>query len=313
MKISIAMTTYNGAKYIKQQLDSLISQVRKADEVIIIDDCSSDGTDFIVESFLETKQLQNWYFTKNEHRLGYINNFNKAIGKCTGDVILLCDQDDIWEQNKISYMEEVFLHNSYIKVLASSVVFVDEQGDEIDKNFPIYDFKCVSTGELRKIDVNQIFEKNCFPGCSIAIRKELALKYLEEQGGDIEHDWALCLFGAVDESFYWLNDKLIRYRIHNENTVGLPRIRFNYFKYICWILSTWKLYIIGLNNRAIFLKKIDRNNKYMADVMWAKNRYASVIKKRFSVYLKNLILWMKLVSKYDKRGILLDLLSMIVS
>lgn len=312
MKISIAMTAFNGANYIVQQLESLINQKRKADEVIIIDDCSSDGTASIIQEYLTLKKLSNWQYIKNESRLGYIKNFKKAISKCQGDIILLCDQDDIWEDNKTALLESTFKKNTAIRVLATSASFIDAQNRVMKRSFPVFHFQNVPDGEIRKIELNQIFEKNCFPGCTIAFRKEIALKYLRAESEYMEHDWTICLIGAMEEGLYWLNSKLIRYRIHSENTIGLSRIRYKYINYAFWTLATWEIYIEGLYKRAAFLKRTNLRDEYALDILWAENRYASVVEKKYFFYFRNLYLWIKLNHKYDRRGIILDGLKMIM-
>lgn len=93
-KISVAMTTYNGSKYIIKQLDSLKNQSRKIDELVICDDCSTDNTVELVNDYIKSNNLEGWNMYSNENNLGFINNFKQAIKKTTGDIIFLCDQDD---------------------------------------------------------------------------------------------------------------------------------------------------------------------------------------------------------------------------
>ena len=87
MKISVVMTTYNGQKYIKKQLESIELQTVKIDEVIIIDDCSNDDTVEIVNEFIHNKQLTGWILEENKNNLGYIENFKKGLSQATGDII----------------------------------------------------------------------------------------------------------------------------------------------------------------------------------------------------------------------------------
>lgn len=127
MKISLVMATYNGAKYLNEQLDSIKNQTLKLDEVIIVDDVSTDDTSYLVEKYISNHQL-NWMFIKNEKNLGYKGNFKKGLAHARGDVIFLCDQDDIWHLDKVERMVEVLNHHPEIKTLASSFNFVDGQG-----------------------------------------------------------------------------------------------------------------------------------------------------------------------------------------
>ena len=100
MRISIAMTTYNGSKYLKEQLDSFTKQTHLPDELVVTDDGSSDDTLEILENFAKKASFEVLIF-RNNTNLGYAMNFGHAIGLCTGDLIFLSDQDDIWFPEKI--------------------------------------------------------------------------------------------------------------------------------------------------------------------------------------------------------------------
>lgn len=101
MKVSIAMASYNGEKFIKQQLESFIYQDKLPDELIICDDGSTDSTIEIVEGMLGSLPFSVKIY-KNDVNLGYCKNFEKAISLCDGDLIFLSDQDDFWFKDKIS-------------------------------------------------------------------------------------------------------------------------------------------------------------------------------------------------------------------
>ena len=92
-KISVVLTTYNGEKFLKEQLDSLYNQTMLPDEIVVVDDCSNDKTVEILEKYKNTKGLR--YYV-NDVNIGVNKNFEKAIKLCQGDYIALCDQDDIW-------------------------------------------------------------------------------------------------------------------------------------------------------------------------------------------------------------------------
>ena len=101
MKTSIILSTYNGEKYIVEQLDSLRQQTRPADEVLIRDDCSSDNTVQTVKDYIARYQLNNWSIQKNTQNQGWKKNFSNLLTDASGDVIFPCDQDDIWHLDKV--------------------------------------------------------------------------------------------------------------------------------------------------------------------------------------------------------------------
>jgi glycosyltransferase involved in cell wall biosynthesis len=105
--ISVAMCTYNGSKHIKEQLESIIYQTRKPDEIIICDDCSSDNTVEIAQNLLSVSTIKSTII-RNEINLGFRKNFEKAIGLCHGDIVFLSDQDDVWLPEKIEKVANIF-------------------------------------------------------------------------------------------------------------------------------------------------------------------------------------------------------------
>lgn len=229
MKISIVMATYNGQKFIKKQLESIMFQTTKIDEVIIIDDCSNDDTVKIVNSFIQDNHLTGWILDENKKNLGYIENFKKGLIRATGDIIFLCDQDDVWKLNKVEIMTNILEHNGNIYSLASSFEFIN-QNDEIfnikeqknKSNNNLIDF--IIKSKLTKIDLKYLLRCNFSQGCAMAIRKELVKEYLDKFNKSIPHDWALNLIAASHHGCYYLDEKLIEYRIHNDNTIGLDFI-----------------------------------------------------------------------------------------
>jgi glycosyltransferase involved in cell wall biosynthesis len=123
-KISIAMATFNGANYLKEQLESIDSQIRKPDEIIICDDLSDDNTTKIIEGF-KKKTLINTVLVINEERIGTTRNFEKAISLCSFDLIFLSDQDDIWDNNKIYLIERLAKNNPNKHVFINDAVYTD--------------------------------------------------------------------------------------------------------------------------------------------------------------------------------------------
>ena len=101
--ISIAMATYNGDKYIKEQIDSILNQTIQDFEIVICDDCSTDGTVRILHEY--AKNDKRFHIYQNEDNLGFKKNFEKAITLCQGEYIALSDQDDIWMPNHLELLK----------------------------------------------------------------------------------------------------------------------------------------------------------------------------------------------------------------
>ena len=130
--LSIALCTYNGSKFLREQLQSLANQTLQPFEVVITDDCSTDDTISIIEEF--SNQLNIRIFI-NDSSLKVAKNFEKAVSLCLGDIILMCDQDDIWHSDKLVKISQFFKENPAQLAVFSDADLVDEQGNTLNKNF----------------------------------------------------------------------------------------------------------------------------------------------------------------------------------
>lgn len=161
--ISVAMTTYNGEKYIRKQLDSIMNQSVKVDEIIVCDDGSSDKTLDILKEYPVK-------VTINKSNLGFKNNFKKAISLCSGDYILLCDQDDIWEINKIEELKKQFESNLNMHVCASAFHCIDGNDNFLNnrKVMKLYPDE-MDENEICEVPLDSLISINYFQGSSMMI------------------------------------------------------------------------------------------------------------------------------------------------
>lgn len=226
-KISVAMATYCGERYVEEQLQSLLSQTRPPDEVMIFDDRSGDRTAEIVLAFIQKNGLANWHFTVNEQNLGFIANFKQAIAAVTGDLIFLCDQDDIWNPDKLEDFERIFNGNPDIMAVNGSFDFIDGEGKPIPSvnrlgtcNHDLV-YHELTPGEVLEIPYLEILRGNISPGCCMAFRSTLKAYYLQHATGLIPHDWELNIFACEIGTTVYYNHPVIRYRIHAQNAIGL--------------------------------------------------------------------------------------------
>lgn len=124
MKVSVCLATYQGEPYLKQQLESILSQLSARDEIVISDDCSTDGTLQVVEAFADDRIR----VFRNSTNLGYSKNFENALQKATGDAIFIADQDDVWLPHKVATMVEALKSHDLV---VSDVAIVDEELREV--------------------------------------------------------------------------------------------------------------------------------------------------------------------------------------
>ena len=233
MKVSVVMTTFNGERFVGEQLKSLKEQSKEIDEVLILDDCSQDQTVEIVRDFIYENKLQNWSLYCNKYNTGYIRNFYEGIKKATGDIIFLCDQDDIWKNTKVEEMTMVFEKYDNILCLNTTVELIDQDGNEIvldgiakDSNAGILlkqpQKKAVDSGKMHRYSLEEIISDNISPGCTICFRKCIKEEFVNRKCFFLPHDWMInIIYAEKDGTFIW-NNCLTKYRIHGNNEIGLP-------------------------------------------------------------------------------------------
>lgn len=201
-KISVCMATYNGEKYIKEQLDSILSQIGENDEVIISDDSSTDKTVQIIKAFNDTRIK----IFENQKFKSPVFNFQNALMHAKGEIIVLSDQDDIWEPNKIEvikkYMQEFDL-------VLSDAYIIDEHGNILQESF--YKLNGSKSGLIKNII------KNSYLGCTMAFNRRILEKALPFPKDIPMHDWWIGLVGEVYGKTCFIENRLIRYRRHGNN------------------------------------------------------------------------------------------------
>lgn len=216
IKISIAMTTYNGEKYVIKQLESILKQTRKPDEVIICDDGSKDGTITLIESFIESNHLDNWFLYQNTPNLGWQKNFFKAASKTTGDIIFFSDQDDIWKDEKIEVMTQMAIEKKMGALYAEKTI-IDGSDNVLLKR---QDKKCY-TGSLEEIKLKKSFFDLKTLGCCMCVNRNVLDTYLKLDFPEGGHDSQCGRLAVLTSSLWHLDMPMINYRIHGNNTSGI--------------------------------------------------------------------------------------------
>ena len=207
-RISVAMATYNGEKYIKEQLDSILRQLSSNDEIIISDDGSTDNTVKIINSYKD-KRIK----LINGPKLGVKKNFENAIKNCNGKYIFLSDQDDIWLDNKVSIILEEFKKNNCTILLHDAIVFDSDTNEIIYDSF--YKFR-----NSKKGIINNII-KNSYIGCCMVFDSSLKDKILPIPNNIEMHDQWIGILGEKYGTSLFIDEKLIKYRRHDNNVSKL--------------------------------------------------------------------------------------------
>jgi glycosyltransferase involved in cell wall biosynthesis len=222
-RLSIAMCTYNGAKYLQEQLDSIAAQTRLPDELVVCDDRSSDSTREIIKSFGSNVSFP-VHLHLNEENLGVIKNFEKAISLCTGDIIALSDQDDFWNPNKIEKILTAFAENLGAGYIFSNAEFVNESLSPLGSTlWQSIGFEGRLLKEYREGEqVKVLLKRNMVCGATLAFRSSLKNLVLPiPPVAFLLHDaWIALVASSVGFYGIPLSDSLIYYRQHALQAVG---------------------------------------------------------------------------------------------
>ncbi len=235
MTTSVCMATYNGERYIEEQLYSILHQTNTPDEVIICDDCSSDNTIEKIQKFIADNQLEDsWHIYQNQQNKGYPANFYYACSLCTKEVVFLADQDDIWDQNKLEKMCKVLAENPKALAVCCKFGLIDIGGENI--RTIMNPTKNRGTGKLKDITVKDVFYKCEWPGMVVAYRNVWFQGWNQERTGGvctqgevtgkkcyisrIPHDFLICARAAEENGFIQLDEELAYHRRHDNNAGG---------------------------------------------------------------------------------------------
>lgn len=218
MRISVVMATFNGEKYIKEQMESIRLQTKPPQEVIICDDGSGDHTRDLIADYIATYHLSpSWILIKNEKNLGYGENFRKAADQATGDYIFFADQDDIWHPEKLRIMTGIFRKHPDCTLLCSDYEPFSADGYSFTVPRDIRK-KMTGNGKLEHLvlsdNTSYIGALGCCMGFTRELRDQIAPYYFPGWSHD-DRFWRL---GLCSGGSYLLHRSLTRHRIHDHNT-----------------------------------------------------------------------------------------------
>jgi len=235
--VSIALCTYNGGAYLREQLDSIVNQSYSPIELIAVDDCSTDNTLDILKEYAAKYPFIKVFV--NPENLGYIRNFEKALQLCNGDFIALSDQDDIWDLKKIEKQVNAIGNNLLVY---HDSKFVDQNGNSLNR-------KMSDIMNLYRGNQPEVFLFfNCISGHAVLMKKELRDELLPFPNAYF-HDWWMGYVATNLGSIDFINETLVKYRQHQKaDTNILKRKRDNtlrnplsaemlYERKILWIKS----------------------------------------------------------------------------
>lgn len=209
--ISIALCSYNGEKYLVEQLDSILGQTYSNIEIVIVDDCSTDSTTDIINTYIGHNSNIKMYV--NSCNMGVNRNFEKALAHCSGQYIAISDQDDIWLPNKLM---EAYLHIGDSLMIYSNSALMDAEGNDLNRR--MYKKGILYQGD----DTRSLFINNCVAGHTILFKAPL-LKQVLPIPQHTHYDWWIPFIAANRGKITFLNGVFTLHRIHLNNaysTIG---------------------------------------------------------------------------------------------
>lgn len=231
--ISVCMASYNGERYIKEQIESIMANLSEEDELIISDDFSTDKTREIVAKM--QKQYQNIILVDGPKN-GVKKNFENALENAKGDYLFLCDQDDIWEPNKVEVVLKTFEENNCAVVVHDAEVF-NEKNEVTIPSF--MEFRGSKNGAFKNI------VKNSYIGCCMAFKREL-LEYALPIPNYIEmHDQWIGVLGDLHGGSVFKKQVLFHYRRHGDNVSSMSH--YGVFK----MIKNRLFFVVALLGRSI--------------------------------------------------------------
>ena len=234
MTISVCMATYNGEKYVARQLETILAELSPGDEVVIVDDCSTDGTVRVIQG-LNDPRLKLW---SNERNRREVYSFGRAIELAKGEVIFLADQDDIWPPGRVELMVQG-LRKSGALLVTSNFDWVDENEQPV---FIAFDGVHAEASRRHLQNIADIFiGKTNYFGCAMAFRRELVPLITPIPAYVESHDLWIALAANVAGSNLHLDDKTLHKRRHANNATTTVSTRSLYLK---------------LRSRAIFVQSL---------------------------------------------------------
>ena len=231
MRISVALCTHNGAEFVVEQVTSILDQSRPVDEIVLSDDASTDATVELVE-----RTLAQWVGAKpvlrvirNVPALGVLANFEQAIGACTGELIALCDQDDVWRSDRLELIAALFEADPRLLLVHSDARLVSGTGETIGgtllESLEMTAREHAELGDGRSFDA--LLRRNLVTGATVVLRASVLPAALPFGPSWIHDEWIAIVAAAVG-STRLLDDRLVDYRQHGGNQIGARKPTLGY-------------------------------------------------------------------------------------
>lgn len=223
--LTVVLCSYNGERYIREQIKSILCQTLLPASIIIVDDSSNDSTVSIITEYLESKPVRIFLF-RNEFNLGVCKSFGRAINLVSTKYTALCDQDDVWAQKKLEFamnkmleLESMYGEDTPLLV-HSDLTVVDSSLKVLSNSF--FDYRGIQHEHLFPLDI--LLVQNYVTGCTVLFNDPLKRIALPLPSSIIMHDWWLAQLAAAVGKVGFVDSPTVFYRQHGLNVVGASRL-----------------------------------------------------------------------------------------
>jgi glycosyltransferase involved in cell wall biosynthesis len=294
MKLSVAFIVYNGSNYMEQQLDSILNQTVKVDEIVACEDNSTDNTKEILEKYNKANPGL-FKILHNTQNLGSNKNAEKAIQHSTGDIVFLSDHDDEWLPNKVERTLEYFEQNPQMNGVFSNGYLMNAHS-EIDSQNALWDSMSFPFEYLKNkpallreyIHTNE----NCATGAAMAFKRNLA--FLDQPFPSIKfliHDRWISMNLSNDNSLGFMEDKLIKYRLHPKQETGGKKAEMQKYIQMNWDLFNNQIHMDNFQDMKYILNRIEINMhvqyqiKKYAQKLYDNANWIKLLEEKHKLYI----------------------------
>ena len=216
-KVDILLATFNGEKYLRDQIDSILNQTYTDFRLLISDDCSSDNTQIILKEYeKKDNRIQIYYQREN---LGVVRNFEFLLQKVEANYFMFADQDDIWKEYKIEKSVEK-MQDTDSDLVYSDLEVVNEKLEVTYESY--WKLKGIYDKIKKYNNFNSLYLNNFVTGCTIIAKKECIQKVLPlpKTSKYVLHDYWLALIVSETGKINYIEEPLMKYRQHKNNSIG---------------------------------------------------------------------------------------------
>jgi glycosyltransferase involved in cell wall biosynthesis len=227
--VSVVLATYNGEQFLREQLQTLASQTRPPDELVVFDDGSTDRTVEILRSFARTAPFQ-VELIAGDH-VGTCEAFGQAMRRATGSILAICDQDDCWEPEKLAVMEQRMVGRPEALLAFSDATLIDVHGTALSRSrWRLAGFGPSQWASMERDVFGEMMKRQIVSGCTAAVRSTI-LPALLPFPSDLHpalptmmYDRWISLMAAAAAPVITIPERLVQYRIHPHQQIGIPAL-----------------------------------------------------------------------------------------